>query len=205
MLTPVSPGSISRTYARSAFHIRSRLLDANGQPIVGARIDILQQVAETHQTQLVAYAITGADGSFSVLVAAGPSRTIDIAYRAFAADSVYAAQTEVFESVAAGVQLRITPRRTSATGWIVFEGTVLGTVPAHGVVAEVLVDYHGQWQPIRTPRTSGERAVPSRLPVPPGVRAIPRCEYATGRLGSRTGRVTARRWRSSLDSPRAAR
>jgi len=155
VLTPVSPGSISKTYDDSAFRVSSRLLDANGQPIAGARIDILQQVAETSRTQLVAQAISGADGSFSVLVPSGPSRMIDIAYRAFAGDPVYAAQTEVFESVAAGVQLRITPRRTRPTGRIVFEGRVLGTIPSHGVVAEVLVNYQGQWQPIRTPRTTG--------------------------------------------------
>jgi 5-hydroxyisourate hydrolase-like protein (transthyretin family) len=154
VLTPVSPGSISRSYNDSAFRVSSRLLDANGQPIAGARIDVLQRVAETSQTQLVARAITGADGSFSVLVPSGPSRMIDIAYRAFAGDPVYAAQTEVFESVAAGVQLRITPRRTTPTGAVVFAGRVLGPIPSHGVVAEVLVYYQGQWQPIRTPRTS---------------------------------------------------
>jgi hypothetical protein len=104
---------------------------------------------------VIACAITGSDGSFSVLVPSGPSRLIDVAYRAFAGDPVYAAQTEVFESVAAGVQLRITPTHASPTGTVVFWGRVLGTVPAHGVVAEVLVYYQGQWQPIRTPRTSG--------------------------------------------------
>jgi hypothetical protein len=40
------------------------------------------------------------------------------------------------------------------TGTVRFEGQVLGVVPPHGVVVEVLVYYLGQWQPIRTPRTS---------------------------------------------------
>lgn len=155
VLSPVSPGSISRSYNDSAFRISSRLVDANGQPIVGSRIDVLQQVAEASQPQLIARAISGDDGSFSVLVPSGLSRMVDIAYQAFAGDPVYAAQTEVFESVAAGVKLRITPRHTTPTGAVVFAGRVLGTIPSRGVVAEVLVYYQGQWQPIRTPRTTG--------------------------------------------------
>jgi hypothetical protein len=153
VLNPVSPGSISRPYEHSAFRVSSRLLDAYGHPIVRARIDILQQVAYTNETQLVAHATTGVDGSFSVVVPSGPSRLIDIAYRAFEGDPAYAAQTEVSESVAACVQLQITPRHTTATGRIVFSGRVLGTVLTHGVVVELLVYYQGQWQPIRTPRT----------------------------------------------------
>jgi hypothetical protein len=154
VLSPVSPGSISRPYDHSAFRVRSRLLNVYGQAIVGARIDILQRVAYTNQTQLVAHATTSVDGSFSVVVPSGPSRLIDIAYRAFEGDPTYAAQAEVFESVPAGVRLQITPRRTTPTGTIVFSGRVLGTIPAHGVVAELLVYYQGQWQPIRTPRTT---------------------------------------------------
>ncbi len=155
VLTPISPGNISRTYDHSAFRVNSRLVDAYGQPIAGARIDILQRAVYTNVAQIVARAITGADGSFSTVVPSGPSRLIDIAYRAFEGDPTYAAQTEVFESVAAGMQLQITPRHTTPTGTIVFVGRVLGTIPAQGVVAELLVYYQGQWQPIRTPRTNG--------------------------------------------------
>ena len=63
-------------------------------------------------------------------------------------------QTEIFESVTAGLQLRVTPRRTTPTGTVQLEGHVLGALPAHGVVVEVLVYYLGAWQPIRTPRTT---------------------------------------------------
>jgi 5-hydroxyisourate hydrolase-like protein (transthyretin family) len=155
VLSPVSPGSISRTYEHSAFRVSSRLVNASGQPIVGARIDILQRVAYTYETQVIAQSTTSADGSFSVIVPSGASRTIDIAYRPFESDPIYAAQTEVYESVAAGVQLQITATHTSSTGTVVFGGRVLGNVPAHGVVVELLVYYEGQWQPIRTPRTTG--------------------------------------------------
>jgi hypothetical protein len=59
----------------------------------------------------------------------------------------------VFETVTAGLRLLVTPRRTTPTGAVQLEGQVLGVIPTHGVVVEVLVYYLGEWQPIRTPRT----------------------------------------------------
>ncbi|MGC2372538.1 MAG: hypothetical protein WA484_01565 [Solirubrobacteraceae bacterium] len=154
VLTPVSPSTISRAYSHSSFRVSSQLLDGAGQPIGGARVDILQRVAGSAQMQIVGSTLTRLDGTLTAVVPPGPSRLVDLAYRAHPGDVGYTAQTEVFESVTAGLRLRITPRRTSPTGTVVFEGQVLGVVPAHGVVVEVLVYYLGQWQPIRTPRTS---------------------------------------------------
>jgi 5-hydroxyisourate hydrolase-like protein (transthyretin family) len=155
VLTPVSPSTVSRPYSHSSFRVTSRLLDGAGQAIPGARIEILQQVSGGSQMQLVGTSITRPDGTFTALVPAGPSRLVDLAYRGPSGGVGYVAQTEVLENVTAGLRLRITPRRTTPTGTVRFEGQVLGVVPAHGVVVEVLVYYLGQWQPIRTPRTSG--------------------------------------------------
>jgi 5-hydroxyisourate hydrolase-like protein (transthyretin family) len=152
VLTPFSPASISRPYSRSSFRVSSRLLNGTGQPIAGARVDILQQVAGTSQMQLVGSVVTQADGSLTATVPAGPSRLVDLAYRASESEG-YEAQTEVLETVTAGLRLRVTPRHTTPTGMIQLEGQVLGVVPTDGVVVEVLVYYLGQWQPIRTPRT----------------------------------------------------
>lgn len=154
VLRPVWPGSVVRPYAHSALRLRSQLLDFAGQPISGARIDILQQVSGSSETQIVGHALTGPDGTFTALVPAGPSRTIDLAYRAYQGALLYTAQTEVAETVTAGLQLCITPRHTRPTGTIVLAGRVLGVVPPHGVVVEVLVYYQGAWEPIRTPRTA---------------------------------------------------
>lgn len=155
VLTPVSPSTITRPYSHSSFRVTSRLLDGAGQAIPGADIDILQRVVGGSQMQLIGSAITRADGTFTAVVPAGPSRLVDLAYRGPSVVGGYVAQTEVLENVTAGLRLRITPRRTTPTGTVRFEGRVLGVVPPHGVVVEVLVYYLGQWQPIRTPRTSG--------------------------------------------------
>ncbi len=153
VLAPISPASISRTYSHSSFTISSRLLNGSGQPISGARIYVLQQVAGSSQMQLVGSTLTRADGSLTTTLPAGPSRLVDLAYRS-SEDEGYAAQTEVFESIAAGLRLHVTPRQTTPTGTVQLEGQVLGVVPPNGIVVEVLVYYLGQWQPIRTPRTT---------------------------------------------------
>ncbi|MHB8490915.1 MAG: carboxypeptidase-like regulatory domain-containing protein [Solirubrobacteraceae bacterium] len=147
---------ISRSYARRAFTLRGRLLSKQGQPIEGATLDILQQTLGGEQTQLIAHATTGADGSFAVKVAGGPSRTVEVGYRAFANDATYAAEAEINESVRAAVRLHVSRRSTSPTGTIVLSGRVLGPIPKNGVLAELLVYYRGRWEPFRTPRTNSK-------------------------------------------------
>jgi hypothetical protein len=144
---------ISRSFTHRAFQLSGRLLNAQGQPISGATLDIVQQIAGSGKSRVVTHAKTQANGSFAVRVPAGPSRLIEVAYRAFADDANYAAQATVDESVAASVQLGITPRDTSANGTITLSGRVFGSVPSQGVVVELLVHYHGYWEPFRTPRT----------------------------------------------------
>ena len=144
---------ISRSFAHRALRIPGRLLDAQGHPIDGATLDIIQQVAGSSQTQVIAHTRTRADGSFTAAVPAGPSRLVEVAYRAFSTDITYAAQAKIEESVGAGVQINITPRHTNATGMILLTGQVDGPVPAQGVIVDLLVHYRGRWEPFRTPRT----------------------------------------------------
>lgn len=183
-------GTITRTFAERAVRISGRLLDRQGQPIRLASLQVLQQVAGTSRSEAVAHVLTAADGSFAVPVPAGPSRTIEVAYRAFSADVGYAAQASVKEAVAAGVRLAITPRRTSAQGAITLTGTVQGSVPPRGTIVDLLVHYRGRWEPFRTPRTNargrfrvvyqfegGVGRFPFRAEVPAGQAGFP---FATG-------------------------
>jgi len=145
--------TITRTYAHRALAITGRLLNSQGHPISGASLDVIQQVIGASQTQVIAHVRTRGDGSFIARVPAGPSRLIEVAYRAFSADSSYSAQAKVQESVRAGIELTVSPRRTISTGTILLTGQVDGPVPRQGVVVHLLVHYRGQWEPFRTPRT----------------------------------------------------
>jgi hypothetical protein len=144
--------AISRSYGRRSLRITGRLLNAHGLPIAGATLDVLQQANGT-PLELIGQARTGASGTFVAAVRAGPSRMIEIGYRAFSADSSYAATAKLRESVRAGVQIAVSPRRTGSEGTITLSGRVLGPIPPQGVVVELLVHYRGRWEPFRDPRT----------------------------------------------------
>ena len=145
--------SISRSFAHRALRIPGRLLDTQGHPIGGATLDVLQQIAGATTLKIIGHAKTGTNGDFKVGVPAGPSRLIEVAYRAFSTDTTYAAEAKIEESVNAGVQLNVTPHRTGSTGTIMLSGRVVGPVPSQGVVVELLVHYRGHWEPFRDPRT----------------------------------------------------
>jgi hypothetical protein len=145
--------TITRTYAHRALRITGRLLDSQGHPISGANLDVIQQVIGASHPQVIAHVRTRVGGLFIARVPAGPSRLIEVAYRAFSADTSYSAQAKVQESVRAGIELTVSPRRTSSTGTILLTGQVDGPVPRQGVVVHLLVHYRGQWEPFRTPRT----------------------------------------------------
>jgi hypothetical protein len=153
---------ISRIYAHRALRIAGRLLDPQGRPIAGATLDVLQQIAGSGALNVIGAARTRSDGTFIAAVPSGPSRLIELGYRAFSSDTAFSAQAKVQESVRAGVQLNITPRRTSPEGTISLGGQVDGAIPRAGVVVALLVHYRGRWEPFRTPRTdaAGRFAVP---------------------------------------------
>jgi hypothetical protein len=144
---------LTRSFTKRALRISGRLVDAQGQPIGGATLEVLQQADGSRGLKLIGHAKTGATGTFVASAPAGPSRTIEVAYRAFSGDGAYAASARIIESVEAGVQLGISPRRTSAEGAITLTGRVLGPVPPQGVSVDLLVHYRGHWEPFRTPRT----------------------------------------------------
>jgi hypothetical protein len=143
---------ISRTYAKRALRVTGRLLNAQGLPIAGASLDVLQEI-DGATLELIGRVRTGSDGTFVASVPGAPSRMIEIAYRAFSADTSYAVVANIAEAVDAGVKLAVSPHRTGSEGTIALSGRVLGPVPRQGVVVELLVRYRGHWEPFRDPRT----------------------------------------------------
>jgi len=180
---------ITRTYARRALHVTGRLLGSEGRPIADATLDVLQQVSGSPNPAVVGHVRTRANGTFIAAVPGGPTRTIEIGYRAFSTDTAYAAVAKIAEQVEAGVQLYVSPRWTGSEGTITLTGRVLGPIPRQGVSVNLLVHYRGRWEPFRTPRTdaAGRFAVvyqfegavgrfPFRAEVPPS-----QADYAFGR------------------------
>jgi hypothetical protein len=183
--------AITRPYARRALVVSGRLLDGQHKPIAHATLAVLQRVIGMGTPRLVTDAHTSSDGRFSVRVPAGPSRVIEVGYRADSADASYAAVARVRETVDAGVRLTVSPARTSSDGTIVLSGTVDGAIPSRGALVDLLVFYRGHWEPFRTPRTNkrgqfrvayqfegGIGRFPFRAEVPAGQNGF---AYARGR------------------------
>ena len=130
--------TITRSYAHRAVVVGGRLLNEQGQPIRHATLDVLQQAVGTAMPQLLTHAKTGSDGTFRVRVSAGPSRLIEVAYRAFSSDASYAAIASIRETVQAGVRLSVSPTHTGAQGMIVLSGSVEGPIPQQGALVDLL-------------------------------------------------------------------
>ena len=185
-------GSISRRYTKTALSIPGKLVNATGQPIAGATIEVLAQIVGTSKPTLITHATTGANGTFTVTVPAGPSRVIELAYRAFANATTYAAQARLTESVSAEVLLHINSKHTRPTGTITLSGRVAGPIPAGGVNLELEVFYHGHWVAFHAPEPAAMAAslstTSSRAP-PDDSRSESRPSPA--RTGSRTEPASA--------------
>jgi hypothetical protein len=145
--------TIYRSFAKRAFTLTGRLTENQGNPISGATLDVLQQIAGTSTLSLVKHATTNSSGAFAVTVPAGPSRRIEIAYRAYTGDPGYTTTAAVAETVRAGVQLHVTTITGGPNGTILLSGRVSGPIPPQGALVQILVHWRGHWELIRNPRT----------------------------------------------------
>lgn len=147
----LTPTALTRAYADSALTVKGTLTATSGTPIGSASLQLLETAGT--MTRLLATVRSAANGTFTASVPRGGSRTLTVAYRAYASDPQPAASATIRESVPAPVTLRVSPRRASPTGRIELSGRVAGPVPVDGVIVDLLVHYRGRWEPFRTPRT----------------------------------------------------
>jgi hypothetical protein len=153
-ITP--PATLHRSFAQSAHKLAGHLTDSQSRPIADATLDVLQQTEGSNTLTLLEHAQTSPTGAFSVSVPPGPSRRIEIAYRAFNTDASYTTTATIQETVKARAQLHISWLRSthSPTGTIIFTGNVQGPIPHQGALVQILVHWHGHWELIRNPRTN---------------------------------------------------
>ena len=179
------------TQAQDHTHLRAprassdrAVVDGQGNPIAGATLDVLAQVSGSASMVAIGNASTSANGTFTASVPGGPTRTIEIAYRAFSTDASYAAVAKIAEAVEAGVKLAVSPHRTGSEGTITLNGQVLGPVPAQGVAVELLVHYRGRWEPFRVPQTDSRGRFEVVYEFQGGIGRFP---FRASVLGGQTG------------------
>jgi hypothetical protein len=134
--------------------IRGRLVDEHGQPIAGAAVAVLQRLrragASAEQIDAVR---TAADGTFSYKLTGGPSRTMTLAYSAFANDPKPAATTSLRTVVRALVSARIRPRSVRARTPITMAGR-LRLLGREGVEVKIQARDGNRWRTIDDVKTT---------------------------------------------------
>ena len=150
--------TLNLSWSRAA-SIRGRLLDENGQPITGAKLDVLVQTTLTHAPvrQLKNSPTTTATGTFKLtLPRHATSRTITIRYRSHVNDNVPIAQARLALRVRPRITLAVSPHRAVRGTRLRFSGRLVsGPIPRGGkqIVLQAKAG-RGAWQRFDVVRTN---------------------------------------------------
>jgi hypothetical protein len=133
-----------------------KLVDAAGAPIAGAAVALTVHESRDDATDADGGTVTtGADGTFSVALPAGPSRRVTAGYRAAPTDTP--ATASVVLAVRAGVVLHATPRALHTGQRLRLSGTLRGRpLPTAGKVVELQVRRGGRWLTFADVRAHGD-------------------------------------------------
>ena len=132
--------------------LRGRLTTPTGDPVSGAKIDVLQgRTASSLVGKL--QVTTGRDGRFRYVVAAGVSRVIRLGYRATIGDGSFAHFLDVRVRVRAALTFQLNRHSLRNGQTLIYSGTLLG--PSN-VGRFVVVEVHNgsKWQVICSLRTT---------------------------------------------------
>jgi hypothetical protein len=142
------------SYGKAAT-IRGTLKGADGQPIAGAEVRILDREARLGAQYVDHGAITsGADGRFQLGVTPGSSRLFRLAYRAYKGDDGFVARSTSTLNVRARISVR-GPKRVRSRGTAKFSGRLVGRpFPPRGVILDLQIFQPGVgWRVFATTRT----------------------------------------------------
>lgn len=145
---------VSVPYGESVV-ITGQLTGRGGAPIAGASLAVnaVRGRVSTPQSPVV----TGPDGAFRAVIAPGVSRTIRVAYRAFADDAGDADTADLEIGVRSVARLAASPRVVRNGDSVSFRGRVAGAPAGSEKVVEMQVHQDGRWLTFATTRLRGGR------------------------------------------------
>jgi hypothetical protein len=169
---------ITRGYARSGLRLSGALREPSGSPVVGARMDLLQQASYTGAPlRAIATAMTNAAGEWAFAVPRGPSRVLLVAWRSHALDTGYAAQLEYHERVFADIGL-VAPGSVRAGVPFEFRGRLVGGyIPPERSIVQMEIFFLGRWRTIETLRTNARGRFAYRYTFSPEAAGRPSYQF----------------------------
>ena len=128
----------------------------SGTPIAGAVLQVFARELRTGtRMEYRREVTTGADGRVAFVLPRGPSRTIQVQYRATSTDPTAAASASLRLGVRAELTLRATPKRVRPGRRVRLSGTVLGAPrPPRGKLVALQAFERGKWRTFGTARAS---------------------------------------------------
>jgi hypothetical protein len=146
---------VDLAYGRRATLV-GRLSNADGGPIVGAQVQLLERPLMNGAPFAVRPAVTtGADGRFLVAVGPGASRELRFEYRSVLGDAAPTTTATTTLRVAAGATLGISPRVVRPRGRIRISGRLKGSpLPRSGKVVDLQAHERGRWRTFDTVRAA---------------------------------------------------
>ena len=163
-IEPRARSSATVRYGRSA-RLGGRLTDEQGRPIADATLGVsARQERLGAALEALGSVRTGADGSFRYVVAAGPSRAVQVAYKARHGDPQPAATATVTLRVPAAITLQASTRRLAPGGSVRFAGRLRGRpLPRSGKLIDLQARERGRWKTFDTVRTDSRGRYHARL------------------------------------------
>lgn len=137
---------------RRAATLTGVLETSHGRPAPGMPVGLLERLRDQLGWRELTGATTGADGSFAVRVAPGPSRTLRLVYGG--SDLLLASWADTHVLVPAAGTLRVSRARVRNGASVLFSGRLLGRpLPPGGRTVDLQAHYRGAWRTFATPRT----------------------------------------------------
>jgi hypothetical protein len=158
-LRKVRNASATVPYKRDAV-VTGRLTTTDGVPLGGQQILVTSTLRQSRATpQLVRSVTTAASGRFSLRIAPGPSRKLDIGYVG-GADLLHRTRSVTLH-VPAHSSIRASRRTVFGTATVRFSGRLglLGArLPAGGKIVVLEAEQHGHWSTVATTKAKGRKA-----------------------------------------------
>jgi hypothetical protein len=154
--------TVTTSFRHRRLRVRGRLVGPDGNPIAGARIEVLAQLHRAGSPfRGIGAFRTNRRGGFSYKAPPGASRTLRFGYRSHVNDPAFTATLDVLQRVRASATLRASRRFVPSGGLVTFRGRLRGGyLPPRGKLVELQATDRGRWRTfalVRSDRRGGYR------------------------------------------------